>query len=55
VKPVPKRPTKYESNLGVDPNPQAPKFYGPELMGVDTVNNNPKKFEKPSFMRKGQS
>jgi hypothetical protein len=39
----------------VDPQPQ-PKFYGGDaLQGVDPVNSNPKKFEKPSFMRKGQS
>jgi cell division protein FtsZ len=52
---IPRKPTKYEPNVGAEQNQQAPKFYAGEIGGVDPVNNNPKKFEKPSFMRKGQS
>ncbi|MDR2199051.1 MAG: cell division FtsZ family protein [Deltaproteobacteria bacterium] len=52
-----RRPTKYEVNQAVDPGPAPPKLYGDDFAegGVDPVNNNPKKFEKPSFMRKGLS
>ncbi|MDR2340334.1 MAG: cell division protein FtsZ [Deltaproteobacteria bacterium] len=51
-----KRNSKYESNSSVDPGQQGPRFTPSDNpQGVETINKDPKKFEKPSFMRKGQN